>query len=259
MGLRSSTDALTIAFPNSETKPITEVGFLTLAVDDANTGTIYYSNSTSASFNIVANANGNSEVTLTAPSGTTINEIVIQGASDNLQDWWLFDNVYYKYTAASPTTTTTSTTSTTTTSTTSTTTTTTIPPAPDPPPEPPPTTTTTIPIVIVEIDGEELEYTQTEVDDGTVERDIERISNLEEYGCELTDAQIERGDCDVEIYEEEYEEEIYEEYEEGEELFDDGIVVLEMADDDEIEELEVIELTDEELLELEKEIEIEAK
>ena len=113
LGLRSSTDALTIAFPNSETKPITEVGFLTLAVDDANTGTIYYSNSTSASFNIVANANGNSEVTLTAPSGTTIKEIVIQGASDNLQDWWLFDNVYYKYTAASPTTTTTTSTTTT--------------------------------------------------------------------------------------------------------------------------------------------------
>ena len=60
-------------------------------------------------------------------------------------------------------------------------------------------TTTTIPIVIVEIDGEELEYTQIEVDDGTVERDIERNNNLEEFGCDMTDAQIERGDCDIEI------------------------------------------------------------
>ena len=269
LGIRSSTDTLTIAFPNSDNKPITEVGFLTLAVDDANTGTIYYDDSTSATFNIVANSQSNSQVTLTAPTGTTINEIVIAGASDNLQDWWLIDNIYYKYTAPTPTTTTTSsTTTTTTTSTTTTTTTTTIPPAPEPGPEPPPTTTTTIPIVIVEIDGEELEYTQTEVDDGTVSRDMERSSNLEEYGCELTDAQIIRGDCDENlidedeiIYEEDEdylleEEEIYDD-EQG--VLDDSIIIFEISDDDEFEELEAIELTEEEILEIEKEMEIAVK
>ena len=34
IGLRSSTDGLTIAFPNSETKPITEIGFIVMAVDE---------------------------------------------------------------------------------------------------------------------------------------------------------------------------------------------------------------------------------
>jgi len=256
LGTRSSTDILTIAFPNSETKPITEVGFLTLAVDNASTGTIYYEDSTSATFNIVSNASGNSQVTLTAPTGTTINEIVFAGASDNLQDWWLIDNVYYKFTAPTPTTTTTSTTTTTTT------TTTTVPPPPpapepEPEPEPPPI------ITIIMDDGTEAEYEEYEVEDGTVERDNERAANLEDYGCELTNAQIERGDCGVEIYEEEiYEEEIYEEeiYEdEGEELLDDGIIILEIPDDDDFEELEFIELTEEEILEIEKEIEIEAK
>ena len=32
LGLRSSTDALTIAFPNSETKPVTEVGFISICL-----------------------------------------------------------------------------------------------------------------------------------------------------------------------------------------------------------------------------------
>ena len=120
--------------------------------------------------------------------------------------------------------------------------------------------TTTIPIVIVEIDGEELEYTQTEVDDGTVERDMERNQNLEDYGCELTDEQIERGDCDFEIYEEEiYEEEIYEDEvlihagntdeHTGEEvlILDEEIIYIEDLTEEEIEELE-------ELIELEAEI-----
>ena len=247
IGLRSSTDALTIAFPNSETKPITEVGFITMAVDEASTGTIYYDDSTSATFNIVTNDGNNpNQVTLVAPTGTTINEIIIPGVSDNLQDWWLIDNVYYKYTAPTPTTTTT------------TTTTTTVPP-------PPPTTTTTLPPVITVImdDGTEAEYEEYEVEDGTVERDNQRRKNEELYGCYITDAALERGDCEIleEVIEDEiYEEEIYEEeYEEGEELLDDVIVVLEVADDDEIEELEVIELTEEEILALEEEMEAAAK
>ncbi len=271
LGLRSSTDTLTIAFPNSETKPITEIGFITLAVDEANTGTVYYDNSTSATFNIITNDGNNpNQVTLTAPTGTTINEIQIAGASDNLGDWWLIDNIYYKFTAPTPTTTTTS----------STTTTTTIPPPP------PTTTTTTIPIVIVEIDGEELEYTQLEVDDGTVERDIERSNNLLEYGCELTNAQIERGDCDIEtdkkeIYIEDtdlkddvliHSENTDEHTEEDILILDEEIIYIEELTDEEIELIEeqeefleeigliitdkdLEELSDEEILELEKDLE----
>ena len=262
-GLRSSTDALTIAFPNSETKPVTEVGFISMAVDEANTGTIYYDDSTSATFNIATNDGNNpNQVTLAAPTGTTINEIIILGASDNLGDWWLIDNIYYKYTAPTPTTTTTSSTTTTTT-TTSSTTTTTIPPPPPAPPEPPPPPPPPPVITVILDDGTEAEYEEYEVEDGTVERDNERRKNEELYGCYITDAALERGDCDIpeEVIEDDiYEEEIYEEeYEEGEELLDDVIVVLEMADDDELEELEVIELTEEEILALEKEMEIEAK
>ena len=249
IGLRSSTDALTIAFPNSETKPVTEVGFIVMAVDEANTGTIYYDDSTSATFNIATNDGNNpNQVTLSAPTGTTINEIIILGASDNLQDWWLIDNVYYKYTAPTPTTTTTSTTNTTTT-----TTTTTVPP----PPPPPTTTTTTLPPVVTVVldDGTEAEYEVYEVEDGTVERDNERRKNEELYGCYITDAALERGDC--EISEEVIEDDIYEEeYEEGEELLNDDIMVLEISDDDEI---EIIELTEEEILVLEKEMEIAVK
>jgi len=54
--------------------------------------------------------------------------------------------------------------------------------------------------------------------------------------------------------------EIFEEGTEGsEELLDDGVIILEISDDDDFEELEFIELTEEEILEIEKEMEIEAK
>jgi hypothetical protein len=257
IGLRSSTDALTIAFPNSETKPITEVGLRYGARESTGTATVYYDDDTTSTINFINTwdaadpqtvENSTATIVITAPTGTTINEIVIPGASDNLQDWWLIDNVYYKYTAPTPTTTTTSTT---------TTTTTTVPP----PPPPPTTTTTTLPPVITVImdDGTEAEYETYEVEDGTVERDNQRRKNEELYGCYITDAALERGDC--EILEEVIEDEIYEEeiYEEGEELLDDVIVVLEVADDDEIEELEVVELTEEEILILEEEMEADAK
>ena len=94
----------------------------------------------------------------------------------------------------STTTTTSSTTSSSTTSSSTTSSTTTLPPKPEPPPPPPPTTTTTLPPVIVEIGGEEVEYTQVEVEDGTLDRDKERAKNEDLYGCSLTDAQLERGD-----------------------------------------------------------------
>ena len=94
----------------------------------------------------------------------------------------------------STTTTTSSSTSSSTTSSSTTSSTTTLPPKPEPPPPPPPTTTTTLPPVIVEIGGEEVEYTQVEVEDGTLDRDKERAKNEDLYGCSLTDAQLERGD-----------------------------------------------------------------
>lgn len=92
----------------------------------------------------------------------------------------------------STTTTTSSTTSSSTTSSTTTSTTTTT----LPPPPPPTTTTTTLAPVIVKIDGEEVEYTQAELEDGTIDRDKERAENENLYGCYMTNAQIERGDCD---------------------------------------------------------------
>ena len=111
--------------------------------------------------------------------------------------------------------------------------------------------------MIVEIGGEEVEYTQTEVNDGTVERDQERLDNLEEYGCELTNAQIERGDCDVEIYEEDLYEEEFDEEEQG--VLDDSIIIFEISNEDELEELEFDDLNEEEIEDLEKQMEIDAK
>ena len=81
-------------------------------------------------------------------------------------------------------------------------------------------------IVIVMEDGSEGEYTQVDVNDGTVERDNQRAANVELYGCYVTDEAIERGDCgNIEIYEEETDAD-------GEFPTDD-VLVLEVADDDE--------------------------
>ena len=58
-------------------------------------------------------------------------------------------------------------------------------------------------IVIVMEDGSEGEYTQVDVNDGTVERDNQRAANEEKYGCYVTDEAIERGDCgDIKVYDE---------------------------------------------------------
>jgi len=121
---------------------------------------------------------------------------------------------------------------------------------------PPPTTTTTTLYVVVMADGTESEYTETEVNDGTIERDQERIDNETEFGCFMTNAQIERGDCIIII--EVYEEEDYEEeYDTEEELFND-VVVVDKVEDEFIEE-EFVELTEQEIKELEKEMEFEVK
>ena len=44
-------------------------------------------------------------------------------------------------------------------------------------------------------DGVEAKYLKFEIDDGTVDRDNQRIDNEEKFGCYLTDLQIARGDC----------------------------------------------------------------
>jgi len=71
-------------------------------------------------------------------------------------------------------------------------------PAPEPDPEPyvPPTT---IPekVEVVMDDGTVSDYTPTQVADGTVDRDNQRAANEAAYGCYMTDAQIDRGDCDI--------------------------------------------------------------
>ena len=71
-------------------------------------------------------------------------------------------------------------------------------PAPEPDPEPyvPPTT---IPekVEVVMDDGTVADYTPTQVADGTVDRDNQRAANEAAYGCYMTDAQIDRGDCDI--------------------------------------------------------------
>jgi hypothetical protein len=150
-------------------------------------------------------------------------------------------------------------TTTTTSSTTTTTTTTTLPPKPEPQPEPPPAPAPEPepepePIEIVMDDGTVAEYTETEVEDGTVQRDNERQKNFDLYGVELTDEQVERGDLelyDIEIIEEEDMGEL------GEEFFED-VDIPEFVEDEPIEE-EYIELTEEEVEELEREMERDVK
>ena len=108
-------------------------------------------------------------------------------------------------------------------------------------------------IVVVLDDGSEGEYTQNEIEDGTIERENQRAVNEELYGVALTDEQIERGDLEdygIEIIDEDI-------YEEEEQFIDDAdILDIEYI---ELEDEEYIELTEEELLELEAEMEREAK
>ena len=118
----------------------------------------------------------------------------------NVSDPTVFDTLYWQYVDEStiPTTTTT-------------TTTTTVPPSPPPPPPPPPPTPQEI-IVDVKVEGVDKTYTQADVNDGTIERDQERVDNEAEFGCFMTNAQIERGDCNIpEPIEEEIKDDIIEE------------------------------------------------
>jgi len=130
-------------------------------------------------------------------------ETFIESFTITINDWSLLDDISFKY--IQPTTTTT-----------------TLPPPPEPEPEPepyiPPPPPEPETFVVILDNGEEAEYQQHEIDDGTVERDNQRKKNLEIYGVELTDEQIERGDLeqyDIEIIDEENM------VEDGEELSDD--------------------------------------
>ena len=121
-------------------------------------------------------------------------------------------------------------------------------PEPDPEPEPPPI------IEVVVIGGEEVEYTEAQVQDGNIDRDLQRDKNQDLYGCSLTDAQLARGDdCDGVVITEII---TVDEFDEMDDFVDD----VNVLSDEEIEELErqaqeEAERMQQELEELEKEIE----
>mgnify|MGYP003111234597 CR=1 FL=1 len=110
LGIRGSSDNLTIAFPN---EPY-EVGFNYAAIDQGPvSGTVYYDNGASETFTLDNNTDievaGSKVFAVAEGVETFITEIVIEG----ITDWWLIDNVYYKYDVPNntpPSTTTTSTT-----------------------------------------------------------------------------------------------------------------------------------------------------
>jgi hypothetical protein len=111
LGIRGSSDSLTIAFPN---EPY-EVGFNYAAIDQDGgvSGVVYYDNGASENFTLDVNTDmevaGSKVFAVAETVETFITEIVIEG----ITDWWLIDNVYYKYDVPDntpPSTTTTSTT-----------------------------------------------------------------------------------------------------------------------------------------------------
>jgi hypothetical protein len=139
------------------------------------------------------------------------------------------------------------------TTTTTSTTTTTLPPAPVVIPEPEPEPEPIVELIL--IGDVEVEFTEDEIADGTVDREKERQKNLDSIGCDATDAQVERGDCgDVDILENT----------EMDENLETDTFDLEDLSDEELEELELqaqedAELIQEELEKIEKEIEDEIR
>ena len=131
--------------------------------------------------------------------------------------------------------------------TTTTTTTTTVPPKPEPEPyvEPEPLPPPPEEIIVDEkVEGVDKTYTQADVNDGTLDRDKERVANEEKFGCFMTDAQIERGDCVIIIEEVEvFEDDIIEEEVINEEIKEDVEVIVSKDDTD------VLDTPQEEILE----------
>ena len=149
--------------------------------------------------------------------------------------------------------TTTSTTTTSTTSTTTTSTTTTLPPPPPPPPPPPEPEK----VEVIMDDGSVAEYTEDQLAQGDADRDNQRKKNLELYDCYMTDAQIERGDCN--FIDEKAEDEVIIVVDEKTEFVEDGDEFKTSEDSLEGEDLELKDdpdLSDQEILDLEKEEQI---
>ena len=197
-----------------------EIGFLVGAVNNTYDVKYYYSDDTDETIQKAAQSwgeDGNNMYDDFYKSFTDYNndeantDKFITKFEVILTDISVLDTLYWQYVEIPVTTTTSSTTTTTTT------TTTTVPPKPEPepepyiPPPPPPPTPQEI-IVDVKVEGVDKTYTQADVNDGTIERDQERVDNEAEYGCFMTNAQIERGDCDIpEPIEEDIKDDIIEE------------------------------------------------
>ena len=115
-------------------------------------------------------------------------------------------------------------------------TTTIVPPKPEPEPyvEPEPLPPPPEEIIVDEkVEGVDKTYTQADVNDGTLDRDKERVANEEKFGCFMTDAQIERGDCAIIIEEVEvFEDDIIEEEVINEEIKEDVEVIVSKDDTD---------------------------
>ena len=191
-----------------------EIGFLVGAVNNTYDVKYYYSDNTDETINKAGQSWGEDGNTMYDDFYKSFTDYNNDEANTDkfitkfeviLTDISVLDTLYWQYVDEStiPTTTTTSTTSTTTT--------TTVPPKPEPepepyiPPPPPPPTPQEI-IVDVKVEGVDKTYTQADVNDGTIERDQERVDNESEFGCFMTDAQIQRGDCliiieEVEVFE----------------------------------------------------------
>ncbi|BAQ84952.1 hypothetical protein [uncultured Mediterranean phage uvMED] len=197
-----------------------EIGFLVGAVNNTYDVKYYYSDDTDETIQKAAQSwgeDGNDMYDDFYKSFTDYNnneantDKFITKFEVTLTDISVLDTLYWQYVEIPVTTTTSSTTTSTTT------TTTTVPPKPEPepepyiPPPPPPPTPEEI-IVDVKVEGVDKTYTQADVNDGTIERDQERVDNEAEYGCFMTNAQIERGDCDIpEPIEEDIKDDIIEE------------------------------------------------
>ena len=259
------------------TEDVYEIGFLVGAVNNSYSVKYYYSDNTDETINKSGQSNSNLATMYDTfyksftdyNNDETNTDKYITKFEVTLSDISVLDTLYWQYQDIPVTTTTSSTTTTTTTTIAPTTTTTTVPPTTTTSstttsstttstttttttttttlPPPPPTTTTTLAPVIVEINGEEVEYTQEELNDGTIDRDIERQANEDKWNCYVTDIALERGDCPAYndfLKQEEEKEEVIIEIEDEEitdtetELPDDDVVVLEVESDDEIKDIE---------------------
>tara|TARA_Y100000592_G_scaffold46583_1_gene73976 strand:- start:31137 stop:33026 length:1890 start_codon:yes stop_codon:yes gene_type:complete len=224
LGIRGSSDNLTIAFPN---EPY-EVGLNYGAIDQGSvSGTVYYDNGVSETFTLDVNTDmtiAGSKVFVVAEGVETfITEIVIEG----IADWWLIDNVYYKYDNV-PTTTTSSSTTTTTT-----------------------TTTTTLPKAADVVEDNITTYLAWD-ENGcehpnnplSYKQYLEAIESGDWFGYQPGDC-TDIPDIVVEIIEEEIDDEL------DEEILEDDTLTEEVIEE------EVIELTEEEIAVIEAEIKAE--